>query len=1185
MIKSDKKSMIGNLLSLISKSKKAPCPNARRLSMESLEDRSLLAAWAGFDVPVENVFESTDVVGADAVALDLSDMDGDGYNELVVVNTTSNSVQVFENNHAGGFSNLLKTTTLLDVTIKSRQEVCGIAFADVNNDGIRDLIVVGQTNPDVNTPSLTVKTFLGNEDFTFGATAYGSQTLNVMDASGQAIESRIFISDIAVAVDSDKGLVVQTGGFFMSATVTEFNDLTSVYKFTSPGTNAWSESGDVVGGPMGGISGNTDPDERRILMTTMDLSGVSGMSSADEGIYYVTENDRDTLYFTHKTSGGNWRTWTLNYKTANAGTVTGANPIIKDADLYWAASQGTNSLVCGAISTSYKGLAVLELTGSNTGTGRTLEASYDWVESPNTTPSISDVYVCGILGSRTDTAPGVLFSEHGVSVYFTGKTGEEGEPSLTFEYAQDGLNTPDYIASTVTTLMDGSTVILAVGRDAVWGIDSSAPVETAEVKQYASDILIGAARMAEAVFGDFNGDGYIDIAAVADKSAGTPAAIYYQTQNESGNVQFTRAGVIEMSDYPFGSATGQLASLTVGNFVAGVEDELALLVKNGTDSKIVVLGKKTDGFFGDKKGESGVFSNGISLSAGDTNGNGIDEVFVGRVELTSGTEGKGQMDLYQMSGAVLTKSQTITVASASATSNDAIYVTTGDIDEDGDADLIMLHRSAKNASSLSYSLQSDGNFAAPVVIDNSLSNMYLSGLIYDYIDEDAHRDIVVTARDTNVNSNSGTWLVTWLGTGTGFETRRESTVDKTFTDEFKPTAVCYGKLTDAANDIIVVHGKTIAVWENLAKSSGSVGVADLLFQNYSSGAYAPAASLDAAKETARDWLDEWSNFYIEVWATTENAGDIETFSVKLTYNANFFTVGEKSTCNTGTSVTITSYVIDNTNLAQSTITITGTASGLGGSDASVHVLSLRFSPTGGVGVPVPSDGEFQSAQSMGYETFAIENADIMLNGLAAAGMGDSTAIDEVPLYPVTLDFNDDGVVNTDDIADAALCYGSTRADVKSDQGEKYSLLDFTYKGIINADDIANIALVYGDMWSSNLDSVYGQWNGPDSFLPPVLQSAALPEVFLSEFSPVDEGEAVAVETLVAESVVSRAQSAPVAAALPLAATSQTNRMAILALLENEEELPEVDTSEVDDFLARGFVEEVTDGDREQSVLM
>jgi photosystem II stability/assembly factor-like uncharacterized protein len=159
-------------------------------------------------------------IGSNPDGVAVADLNGDGYPDLVVANSGSNSVSVLLNDGHGGF------LPENDYNVGSAQSC--VTLADVNNDGLTDIIVG-------NTGTSTISVLLNVGGGTFGAAVKDTikvspSAISAADMNGDGYEDLAGVSggyfDI-VSNDSTFGLKhtvsTQIGGFLQSFLIADLN--------------------------------------------------------------------------------------------------------------------------------------------------------------------------------------------------------------------------------------------------------------------------------------------------------------------------------------------------------------------------------------------------------------------------------------------------------------------------------------------------------------------------------------------------------------------------------------------------------------------------------------------------------------------------------------------------------------------------------------------------------------------------------------------------------------------------------------------------------------------------------------------------------------------------------------------------------------------------------------------------
>ena len=214
---------------------------------------------------------------------------------------------------------------------------------------------------------------------------------------------------------------------------------------------------------------------------------------------------------------------------------------------------------------------------------------------------------------------------------------------------------------------------------------------------------------------------------------------------------------------------------------------------------------------------------------------------------------------------------------------------------------------------------------------------------------------------------------------------------------------------------------------------------------------APGDSYDAALKSQRTWLDEWSNFYVDLWA---NAGGAPVVSVgaSFTCGASCFELVEVEAAG--------EYSVEYSISAK---TISVVAEGTGASDAFgwTLVARMRFAPVGGLGIPTPEDGVLAPVDA----GFSADLTAQTINGAAV----ETVAAPSPNLYPFLFDVDESGVVNTNDLGYFLSYVGHNVDEIAY---PKYRVLDYDHSGTINTNDLAYFLQYLGASVGDEFDAGY-----------------------------------------------------------------------------------------------------------------
>ncbi len=206
------------------------------------------------------------------------------------------------------------------------------------------------------------------------------------------------------------------------------------------------------------------------------------------------------------------------------------------------------------------------------------------------------------------------------------------------------------------------------------------------------------------------------------------------------------------------------------------------------------------------------------------------------------------------------------------------------------------------------------------------------------------------------------------------------------------------------------------------------------------------------------WLNEWNNFWVEIWAKPEAAGRITAFSgcdFGYEYDNTLFTLDtvELGPQFTGTPNTATPGVI----------ALSGQASDDTTAGEWVLLARVGFQPARptaaqpDVGVPLGQNGDVTSLPF----SFSLpaEMSVTTREGAASptTGIAELEAATMLPVYPVLYDLNDDGTINIADFTLFAQAFG--RPITLNSAASKF---DFNRDGSINIADFTMFAQAFGN---------------------------------------------------------------------------------------------------------------------------
>ncbi|MBR0226068.1 MAG: peptidylprolyl isomerase [Thermoguttaceae bacterium] len=242
--------------------------------------------------------------------------------------------------------------------------------------------------------------------------------------------------------------------------------------------------------------------------------------------------------------------------------------------------------------------------------------------------------------------------------------------------------------------------------------------------------------------------------------------------------------------------------------------------------------------------------------------------------------------------------------------------------------------------------------------------------------------------------------------------------------------------------------QTVSFYVGDSEPREPAGALRFVLQSLSSDA---SDSFASAAANQRTWLDEWSNFYVDVWANADGApvlSVVATFSCDVAY---FAPVDVEAA---------PGYTVEHA-IDSGVVSFSATGDGLADSAGWSLIARMKFAPVGGAGVALPDDG-ITTAVDPG---FAADPASQSLNGVSAAVV----SVPSPALYPVIFDLDENGVVNTNDLGYCLAVMGQNTDEIDV---AKYRVLDYDQNGAVNTNDLAFFLQAMGGSDSDGLDSAY-----------------------------------------------------------------------------------------------------------------
>ena len=1006
---------------------------SRRLSLESLENRELLNVdWGGFSSettseysPSTSAAYSVDLP-SNVDSVNLVNLEGDSKDELVSIYGRGKTVSVYTCTSDGVFT--LKTEQTIS-TLGNWGMYSDVTFGDLNNDGYDDMVVVSSTGMALTATIYTWNTV--NASFTEGS-SYALDVTPFVDSSSP----RYVFTEFSSALIANP-----SGGFNLGLQVATLTPSSSTKAF-------------AVYNGLGTSSFGSNPASKPAI--TGSLLGSTTING--ESYLLLKESTASTNYLVLSKLGSRTTTKTY-YDFSSYGSKFVFDWVVEKEGF----------LVVGAVlgGTGSSGIVTLNVKTAPED-GATVDASTlgQWFSSDSVTLNASSMATLGDCGGDVDPELLIANSDERSSVFYLGDASTTY--GYTFTSSEVVISSPDYVSVYVGDGdNDGEKEALLIGSMYAYVAD----VDSSGALSNQREIYRFAQPVSQAVFGDFDGDGLVDIAVRYRANVGSSLQVFRQI---SGGAFVSLATQ---------TVPGSFTDLTVGRFSQASVDEVAVLstqYKNGVVGSSVYCYKLNTS----TSSLSLVYSTtymgvGSNISSGklyDLWGSGRDDLVV-----TNTSE--DTVTVLRNTGSSLTPS---TVTTRYEGTN-ACYPTSsaiGDFNGDGLADLAVMNSSmGSNFAELVYYLRSEsgglgskptGRIRVNGTATASDNTSLVGELQCADLNGDGYSDLVFVRKSTD----GASYVSSFMGNGA------TGVFDPIINDSIScdPASNAYGVTLamvnpdDISYDFVWAQTKTFGALLNNDSVVSSSKVQYVL----QSRSAAAGNSLEGALSTQRTWLDEWSNFYIDVWATTGDEEDFGVTSVsgQFNYNPDYFVLS---------SVTgVNGYTVNETS-ASGSVNYTVTGSGTHDTQGWTLVARMLFVPVVGGGLSLHDDGKMYSV-SPGFNAAAASQT---VNGARVTA---AVCPKDVSVYPLAFDLNDNGEVDGEDFALCVSYYPTTNLETIT--VPKHRILDINGNGTYDIEDFTVLLTSFSLKSTSGKDSIYQtepQWTTLSS----VIEAAALDGILTS----------------------------------------------------------------------------------------
>ncbi|MDO5310004.1 MAG: FG-GAP-like repeat-containing protein [Planctomycetia bacterium] len=954
-------------------------PETRRLRVESLEHREMLNVdWGGFGAETISTFETTTDAQTYGVDFEnsvdlckLTDLTGDGRNELLTFNFSAKTVSVYANTATDG-NFTLKTTQTLD-SLGPMVNYTSVICKD------NELLIVSTSDG----LELVATSYKWNS--TTSSLVQNSQTSLDTSNYNPSNDSLCVFTSISATLYGDSNLIVQ------ASTVTSTSSYTRTVNYSGYGSSNFGKSARTVTTITESLMGSTQINGTNYLIlkelgATTNSLVLANIDTTTQKYSYSLEPYGQTVTF-------NW------VVEQDGFLVLGAQ------------SHGASALITVKCTTPVDGADITQLG--------------EWFDCDDIKFDAKSSAAIGDIGG--DSSPELIIANGNEHKFYVGASSS----SYQYTFTSDGVvvSSPDLRSVYIGDVSNnGKTTALLVGNTRVY----SADVDDSGAASNLSLLYTFTQPVKKAVFGDFNGDGRVDFAVQYQANVGASLQVFQQLSDGSYVALATQ------------SFNGYIQDIGVGKFSQTSVDEIAVMTTRYNSTVVTTVNTLMLSGAGSStltatRTYVGSTLSGSYMTVGSVYGSSVDDI------VTVNTS-QDTITILRNTGSSLSPT-TITTAYDSSQVANPVSVAIGDFNGDGLADIAALNSSSgTNYANVVYYLRSESGFGTkPSGRTSLVGSVSVDHLSAVDLNSDGLVDLTLVRQGTD-----GVGYVSAL-MANGASDVFDSAINTTISFDPSTTFGTNFARVDGDNisyDYVWVQDKYLGVLLNRDSTDAS-GAVRFLCQSLSQSA---GASYSAASSTARTWLDEWSNFYIDVWVSTNGGGAATNVVSSFNYNGSYFQLADVESA-TGYSVSYT----DNNGV----VTATATGSGSADSDGWTLVARMRFEPISG-GVALPDDGVLTSVNP-GFSASASAQS---INGSIVET---ASAPTNIKLYPFVFDVDRNGTINTNDLGYFLTYFGN---DVSEITNRYYRILDYDLNGTINTNDLGYFLQAFGVAYTDGLDSIY-----------------------------------------------------------------------------------------------------------------
>jgi len=544
---------------------------------------------------------------------------------------------------------------------------------------------------------------------------------------------------------------------------------------------------------------------------------------------------------------------------------------------------------------------------------------------------------------------------------------------------------------------DGKVDILAVGKRFTWFISGDTSKSPTVVVDFAA---LGISPK-DIAFGDFNGDGKMDFAVL--NHLGSEVYVFTNQTTSPATPKFTKTSTL---------AASMGKQLLVADFDNKFGDDIVIYgfddSGNAKPSLQTYLSNGSGGFSAVKTTNNLPTMTGTTkpydlLAIGEVTNDGYVDI-VGIWNGNIGTASAKQSYYHVLEnnaanpGVFIITRTPVSLGSIVTTHPTAVAI--GDMNGDGKKDLVLLDANSKSVWIMPQTTAAGGgvfytsgtNFKSFAVTGNNVEIAAFSNLALG----DFHAAGILDVMVGTVTADGNTQFRVMENDGKGtLKTDTNFTTVGSFNGATPSSLVFHVGLLDdnGTVDVIIVGGNTVKRFINSDKTGAEIGTVLLVFRDYNSSA-------------ELTYIDEWSTFYVEIWANTGTAAaGIKNFETVITFDTRFFEVRFEEVF-WGSNVSTHSY-----SKGTGQITLTGTFSGTHGNNTNALLGYVAFRPSSDTRTVAL---DFQYGPKPIDNGFAVKKSEITTTA-NTTGQSRVEVPKQIPLFPVIYDNNGDGKIDASDL--------------------------------------------------------------------------------------------------------------------------------------------------------------------------